>query len=326
MIDLQNQPCPICATTRSEHYHDAAYPEQQYPGLFTLRKCAECGLLFNSPRLDGKELGELYGSNYYFFLRDDAKEFDRIVKMYQRTVALIAGEVPEKRSIDIGCGRGYFPAALRALGWNATGVEISDSASATARKTLGMDVFTGTVEQYAASSSAKPFPLVTAIDVIEHVPSPDAFVAAIAKITAPGGQVIIDTPNALAHNIGVKGKSWWGFNPFHIYFFSIENLTRLLARHGLRVERSFSYHNSVTPLTARDRFIAILKKAGLAGLSAKAYFALKKQMIRPADPSPLIERAADRIRREQDFNQTQDATAPLAASKTGDNIIVIARR
>ena len=109
MIDLSDSPCPSCGqTANSSVLHETTYPEHGYPGRFALRRCGGCGLLFNSPRLDGDELAGLYGRNYYFFLRSDAREFDRIVVMYQRTIALIdAAALPEKRCIDIGCGRGY---------------------------------------------------------------------------------------------------------------------------------------------------------------------------------------------------------------------------
>jgi SAM-dependent methyltransferase len=294
--------------------------------MFMLRRCSGCGLLFNSPRLDLNELGELYGSNYYFFLRKDKREFDRIVAMYQRTIGLVASDIPFKRSIDIGTGRGYFPAVLRELGWQASGVEISSEASQYARYRFGLDVFTGTVEEYAASAHARQFPVVTAIDVIEHVPSPETFVAAAAKLVEPGGRLIIDTPNASAKNIVSKGVAWKGFNPFHIYLFTIDNLTQLLARHGLSVQRSFSYGNTPARLDGRDNIIASLKKHHLLAPAAGAYFGFKKLTIWNGDPGPLVERAASRIKSEPPYTSTPDSTGPLAAGKTGDNIVVIARK
>jgi 2-polyprenyl-3-methyl-5-hydroxy-6-metoxy-1,4-benzoquinol methylase len=327
MIDLTTQPCPVCGQVRSELVHETTYPEHHYPGTFTLRRCLGCGLLFNSPRLDLKELGELYGSNYYFFLRKDRREFDRIVAMYQRTIGLIdRAQLPLKRCIDIGTGRGYFPAVLRELGWQVSGIEISDDASQYARAKFGLDVFTGTVEEYADSSHARQFPVVTAIDVIEHVPSPQAFVTAAAKTVAPGGRLIIDTPNAAARNIHNKGIAWKGFNPFHIYLFTIENLTQLLAKHGMSVERSFSYGNSPTAPDPRDNLVRTLKKYQMLAPAVSVYFGVKKLTISSGDPQPHVERAASRIRSEPSYTSSSDFTGPLAQSRTGDNIVVIARK
>jgi 2-polyprenyl-3-methyl-5-hydroxy-6-metoxy-1,4-benzoquinol methylase len=326
MIDLDNQPCPCCGQTQSEFFHSATYPEHHYPGPFTLRRCTTCGLLFNSPRLDETELARLYGKNYYFFLRDDSRELQRIVAMHQRSVRLIEDQIPEKRCIDIGCGRGYFPALLKQLGWNAAGIEISADAAQSAHEKFNLDIFTGTVEQYAASPDAKQFPLVTAIDVIEHVPSPDAFVAAAAKIVASGGWLIIDTPNGFAQNIQSKRTAWKGFNPFHIYLFSIDNLTTLLQRHGLSVVQSFSHGNTPTPPDVRDHLIDAIRKLGLARPAAAAYFAMKKLTISNGSPQPLVAAAASRIKNESPYTSTADNSGPLAASKTGDNIVVIARK
>ncbi len=326
MIDLTQQRCPVCQQTRSELIHATTYPEHHYPGTFSLRRCGGCGLLFNSPRLDGAELSRLYGRNYYFFLRDDAREFDRIVAMYQRTIGLIEPELLDKRSIDIGCGRGYFPAVLKQLGWDASGIEISPDASQYARSKLGLDVFTGTVEDYASSPQAKQFPLVTGIDVIEHVPAPDGFIAAAARLVAPGGRLIIDTPNAAAHNIAAKGISWKGFNPFHVYLFSIDMLATMLGRHGMTIERSFSYGNARTPRGLRDRTIAGLKRVGMLWPVASVYFGMKKLTISNAAPEPHVAKAVSRIKAEPPYTGTPDSWAPLAQSKTGDNIVVVARK
>lgn len=326
MLNLDDQPCPVCQHRGSSLFHQTTYPEQSYHGNFALRRCDSCGLLFNSPRLDNEGLGHLYGRNYYFFLRKDDREFARIVAMYQRTVGLIADKIPTKESVDIGCGRGYFPAVLKALGWNAQGIEISPDAGEYGRSTFGLEVFTGTVEQYASSPQRRQFPLVTGIDVIEHVPDPVAFVAASASLVAPGGYLIIDTPNARAKNIDLKGLAWKGFNPFHIYLFGIDHLTRMLEKEGLQVEMSFSYGNTQTPRDANDAAIATLKKAHLLGPMVSAYFAMKKLTIGKQNPAPFVAQAAERIKNEPPFTATADNSAALATSKTGDNIVVIARK
>jgi 2-polyprenyl-3-methyl-5-hydroxy-6-metoxy-1,4-benzoquinol methylase len=299
-----------------------------------MRRCASCGLLFNSPRLDDEQLGQLYGRNYYFFSRTDARELARVVPMYQRTVGLVADQVTEKRALDIGCGRGYLPAVLKALGWDARGVEISAGAARYARERFELDVFTGTIEQYASSPLAQQFPLVTAIDVIEHVPAPRAFIEAIARVVSIGGRVIIDTPNAAAHNIAVKHVEWHGFNPFHIYLFTIENLSQLLEQHGFRVERAFSYHNAPLDQTSepvtrriRDTLARNLKRIGLLGPAARAYFAIKgMSAARNGAVEPHLRSAVEQIRSQPSWDATPDARAPLASDHRGDNIVVIAMR
>jgi 2-polyprenyl-3-methyl-5-hydroxy-6-metoxy-1,4-benzoquinol methylase len=333
MISLNNKPCEICRETRSELAWTTVWPEHRYPGEFSMRRCLSCGLLFNSPRLDDEQLGQLYGRNYYFFHRKDPGEIARIVPMYLRTVALVASQVDVKRSLDIGCGRGYLPAVMKHLGWDSRAVEISPAAGDYARQRFGIDVFSGTVEQYARSPQAGTFPLVTAIDVIEHVPSPRSFIEAIARIVEPGGRLIIDTPNAAAHNIQVKGTEWQGFNPFHIYLFTVQNLKRLLEQHGCTVDRGFSYHNVALDqhpeppaLRLRNALARNLKRAGLAAPAAKLYFTLKGLAARDGPAQPHLDRAAECIRSLPPWTDSPDAVASLAKHATGDNLVVIARR
>jgi 2-polyprenyl-3-methyl-5-hydroxy-6-metoxy-1,4-benzoquinol methylase len=327
MLNLENDPCPVCGkANRSAVFHVANYPEHHYRGPFTLRRC-ECGLLFNSPRLDLEALGQLYGRNYYFFLRDDAREFARIVAMYHRTIGMLDADIAPKQTLDIGCGRGYFPAVLKGLGWHAHGVEISADAAEYARKTFSIDVFTGTIEQYAADSSFRQFPLVTAIDVIEHVPSPQAFLEAAVKAVAPGGRLVIDTPNAAAGNIALKGKHWKGFNPFHIYLFTAEHLATMLQRLGMTIEQRFSYGNAATRLNLRDRAIGALRATHTIAPVVSAYFAFKKLILgAPSDPMPLVSAAVERIGAEPPYRNTADATDIFASDLKGDNIVVIARK
>lgn len=335
MISLNNEPCCVCGETRSLLVQETTYPEHGYPGSFCLRRCGGCSLLFNSPRLDNHELAQLYGNNYYFFNRPDAAELKRIPPMYARTVALVGEEFEEndRRSLDIGSGRGYFPAVLKRLGWDAHGVEISRDAANYARQRFGLEtIFTGTIEQFAGESQ-QPFPLVTAIDVIEHVPAPQSFAQALSTVVRPGGLAIIDTPNAAAYNTRVDGAAWKGFNPFHIYLFNISNLRQLLAANGFEVEQAFSYNNAPAdrdgkPLAERLRAVAInaARSMGVIGPAARTYFKIKSLTKQKTDVEPHVADAVERIRNSPTYLQTHDAQEALAREATGDNIVVIARR
>jgi 2-polyprenyl-6-hydroxyphenyl methylase/3-demethylubiquinone-9 3-methyltransferase len=66
-------------------------------------------------------------------------------------------------------------------------------------------------------------------DVIEHAPDDDALFEAAAQAIAPGGNIVISTQNALSLNYLVQGtyhrvlrgeKSWYGWDPTHIRFYT----------------------------------------------------------------------------------------------------------
>jgi hypothetical protein len=149
--------------------------------------------------------------------------------------------------------------------------------------------------------------------------------------------VVVDTPNAAAYNIRVDGVYWRGFNPFHIYLFTIPNLRTLLEQHGLVVEQSFSYNNVPTdrdppPLARRARLTLTetARSMGVMGPAAKAYFAamhvLNRRRGGGTNITALLDRAVRRAQREPPYLQTEDAREVLARDATGDNIILVARR
>jgi len=103
-----------------------------------------------------------------------------------------------KTALDVGCGAGLLTEPLARLGAKVTGVDASPEVIAVARDhatTMGLEI-DYRVGEVAALGGA--FDLVTAMEVVEHVADPAAFVNALAKRVAPGGLLVMSTPNATA--------------------------------------------------------------------------------------------------------------------------------
>ena len=103
-----------------------------------------------------------------------------------------------KTALDVGCGAGLLTEPLARLGAKVTGVDAAPELVAAAREHaaamgLEIDYRSGDVQELEGQ-----FDLVTAMEVIEHVADPAAFVGALAKRLAPGGLLILSTPNATA--------------------------------------------------------------------------------------------------------------------------------
>ena len=101
-----------------------------------------------------------------------------------------------KKALDVGCGAGLLTEPLARLGAAVTGIDASPEVIAVARDHaeqmgLKIDYRAGDVEELEGQ-----FDLITAMEVIEHVADPAAFVKALAKRLAPGGLLVISTPNA----------------------------------------------------------------------------------------------------------------------------------
>jgi len=145
-----------------------------------------------------------------------------------------------KSALDVGCGAGLLAEPLARLGAKVTGIDAAPELIAVARdhaaaQGLEIDYRAGAVEAFGGQ-----FDLVTSMEVIEHVADPAAFVQALAKRLAPGGLLVLSTPNAtawsrlmmitLGEGLGRIPKGTHDFDKF----IAPERMKALLADAGLK--------------------------------------------------------------------------------------------
>ena len=147
-----------------------------------------------------------------------------------------------KRALDVGCGAGLLAEPLARMGAAVTGVDAAPENIAAARahaagQGLGIDYHAGEL----AALPPATFDLVTSMEVVEHVTDPAAFIAELASRLAPGGLMILSTPNrtALSKLLLVEAAERIGAVPRGTHdwdqFLKPEELTALLAAAGLEV-------------------------------------------------------------------------------------------
>ena len=101
-----------------------------------------------------------------------------------------------RSALDIGCGAGLLAEPLARLGAAVTGIDAAPENIAVAQAHaaaggLTIDYRAGGIE----AAQGATFDLVTCLEVIEHVVDRDAFVAGLAGAVAPGGLLVMSTPN-----------------------------------------------------------------------------------------------------------------------------------
>src|SRR5207249_6661628 len=140
------------------------------------------------------------------------------------------------RLLDVGCGTGVIAGTLRDLGWDVYGVEPDPRAGALAQRRLGSErVAIGTLDTVDLPASS--FDVMTAQQVIEHVPDPLAFLSHARRLLRQGGRVVLTTPNA--HSLCHRrfGRNWRELDPpRHLHLFSLSDLSTCASRVGLIVE------------------------------------------------------------------------------------------
>jgi len=101
-----------------------------------------------------------------------------------------------KTALDVGCGAGLLAEPLTRLGASVTGLDAAPELIVAARDHAAA---MGLAIEYRAGELAAltgEYDLVTCMEVIEHVADPAAFVRDLATRLAPGGLLIMSTPNA----------------------------------------------------------------------------------------------------------------------------------
>ncbi|MEX1148327.1 MAG: bifunctional 2-polyprenyl-6-hydroxyphenol methylase/3-demethylubiquinol 3-O-methyltransferase UbiG, partial [Sphingomonadales bacterium] len=103
-----------------------------------------------------------------------------------------------KRVVDIGCGGGLVSEPLARLGGTVTGIDAAAKNIEVARlhgqeQGLAIDYRVTTAEDLAASDER--FDMVVALEIIEHVTDPEAFVKSCRDLMTPGGLLVMSTLN-----------------------------------------------------------------------------------------------------------------------------------
>src|SRR5690606_34347777 len=152
----------------------------------------------------------------------------------------IARPLASKTALDVGCGAGLLCEPMARLGAEVTGVDAAPAnIEAAARHAQGSGLTSHYRRGELAALGFGHFDLVTCLEVIEHVADKAAFVAELARHLAPGGLMVLSTPNrtsqsrlllvGAAEALGAVPKGTHHWNDFA----TPEELRELLAEAGL---------------------------------------------------------------------------------------------
>jgi len=285
--------------------------------LFSVVRCARCGLLRLDPRPPAEELRAYYPRDYWF--APDESAASRMEERYRRFVlrdhvrfverALRAASA-QGPLLDAGCGGGLFLGMLRERGFRVLGLDISAQAAAISWRRQQAPAVCAVLE-------AAPFPegslaAITMFHVLEHLENPRAYLQSARQLLAPGGRLIVQVPNAGSWQCRLLGRRWNGMDvPRHLSDFRDRDLVKLMEECGFEIVR-------------RKYFSLRDNPAGLASSLAPDLDPMARRVRRVA------ESARARLCKDLAYAALAAASLPFtileAACRAGSTVMIEGRR
>jgi SAM-dependent methyltransferase len=233
--------CPWCGGTDLSVALRTTDLLQIKPGRFTVAACADCGHLFQNPRLSGAGL-EFYYRDFYDGLGAEgmARLFAGQSTAYRHRAELLRPYPTPRNWLDVGTGHGHFCHTARES-WPDTRFEGLDQCGGVERAAEHGWIDRAHRAEFIAvgPTLADGYDVVSMYHYLEHTTDPAAELETAYKVLRPGGHLLIELPNPGCRWRRLLGRYWVGWlQPQHLQLFPLDNLRRRLAELGFTVRGS----------------------------------------------------------------------------------------
>ncbi len=198
-----------------------------------------------------------------------------------------------RKLLDVGCGSGTLGRVLLSEGKypEVHGLELSEEAVAKARE-RGLKAVIFNLNGGPFPYPDRVFDTVTCLAVIEHVFDPRALLDEVARVLAPGGMLLLDTPNMryVKHlwsliirrrfpvTAGDGEDLRLAYDGGHLHYFTRADIEDLLRESGLAPVRFLCVLPPRLRLGIRGRFASTLSRLpGLGELLSAEIFVLARR-------------------------------------------------
>ena len=173
---------------------------------------------------ENQEMQSKFDENYFSSEAYSRVSFDRFSQYWWSNrffAMLVRKHGPDSgRVLELGCGLGHL------LGWLADqyevyGTDINPWALFQACKNVPLGRYLFLSAEDLGAFPNDTFQVVIAKHVVEHLEDPEAAISEISRVLAPGGLLLLATPNMDSLTRATKKEKWIGFqDPTHISLWS----------------------------------------------------------------------------------------------------------
>ena len=226
--------CNLCGKDKTKLYLDCE--------TFKYVKCMKCGLVYQNPQPVFKDLKRRYKQDYFKYELENDENFFNLMKLGLNDIKFFKHPFSyfvNNRFLDIGCATGLLVKYMQDLGWKSSGLEICRESAEYGIKNRFVNIIIKRLKD--AQFDDNNFSVIHFSHVIEHVPSPFAFLKEVYRVLAPGGMVIITTPNVNGFQAKIFGTEWRSAIADHLTLFSKKTLRAMLEKAGFKIKKMVTW-------------------------------------------------------------------------------------
>ncbi len=209
-----------------------------------LVECQGCGLVFVSPFPTKSEIRKIYTKETFakFNPKDKTRagyghyleEGNIRREMMRKIVSLVEKYKKRGKLLEAGCALGFFLEEAKKSGFEVWGVEIMDFAVDYCRKRGLKQISKGSLEENKFPDSS--FDVVAALQLLEHIWDPGAFLQEAKRVLKPNGILVIFVPDRKSITARLMGKHWFGYYHYqHLFVFDKKTLRNYLDKTGFKI-------------------------------------------------------------------------------------------
>jgi 2-polyprenyl-3-methyl-5-hydroxy-6-metoxy-1,4-benzoquinol methylase len=204
---------------------------------YSITECKQCCHRFLPIEDVKSHVTEIYSDDYFFEGKQGYPNYleqkDILSKYGTRYAKIVAKHTNPGKMLDVGSAAGFILKGFDQAGWECYGVEPNNTMAEYGRKKLGLNIMTGSLEDYPTD---KKFDLVSMIQVIGHFYDLDKAMLNISSLLNKDGLVLIESWNMKSLIAGILGKGWHEYSPPSVvHWFSDKTLTQLFNYYGFEL-------------------------------------------------------------------------------------------